>query len=169
MGLFVTDELLKERLRLSRLPESSGAVGLLQEAVMTVRLGFFQELGGSRVSQLQAIPFTETPATANELLRAQAHAVEVKWVRYELSRTLPMLFADGNNDNGQIFHDEAAFRRAADSQLESMRAFLWEEIVVGLGHLSSSGTVNDQNRHRFGAITPNCSPPAPGDSWRRAY
>ena len=169
MGLFVTATVLKERLRLSRIPDSSGAPELLLEASLTVRLGFMEELGAPRVAAIVALPFTETPTTTDEILAAVAHTTEVKWTRLELSRVLPMLFADGNNDNGQIFHDEAAFRQAKEDQLESLRGALWEEVVVGISRMQGSTTAEDRNEVRFAAITPDCPPPAPGDTGRPRF
>lgn len=169
MGLFVTEDTLKERLRLSRIPDSSGAGDLLLEASLTVRLGFMEELGSARVAAIVALPFTETPTTTDEILAAVAHTTEVKWTRLELSRTLPMLFADGNQDNGQIFHDEAAFRQAKEDQLESLRGALWEEVVVGVSRMQGSTVAEDRNEVRFAAITPDCPPPAPGDTGRPRY
>ena len=166
MGLFISVSDLKERLRLSRVPDASGATELLQEASLVVRLGFLENLGETRVTDILGTAFTETPLSSDEQARALAHSLEVKWTRYELTYTLPMLFADGNNDNGQIFHDEAAFRRMQQDQLEALRTSLWDEIQVGLSRLEASTEAEARNTVRFAAITPDIAPPIPGDTAR---
>lgn len=135
-----------------------------------MRLHLFEELGESRVTEILAITYTETPTTADERLRAQAHTVEVDWTRLLLMETMPMLFADGNNDNGQIFHDEAVFRRPAGDQMAEQKSRLWDAIQLGLSRLhASNASDTDRNRVRFGGITPEATPPAPGDTGKPCW
>ncbi len=170
MGLFASEDQLKEGLRLSRLPANSGATELLAAATLVVRLGILEELDAPRVADIAALPFTSSPLTGDEILRATANMVEIKWVRLELSKSMPMLFADGNIDNGQIMHDEALFRQPRQDQLETLRSELWDEIMVGIDRLrQANSAAQDRNRVRFEAITPACAPPVPGDTGKPGW
>lgn len=169
--LFVADlDTLKAKLRLSGVAAPSGAEEIINEAILTVRAGFYRDLGKSRIDTLLAISFTETPETNDEILRATASLTEVKWVRSELIRTLPMLFMDGNAQQAQIYHDEAAFRDASQRQLDAERERLLADVRDNLDVLSGDESIGSEVRRiRIGTVEPDYAPPRPGDTIQPYY
>lgn len=166
--LFVTDvATLKSKLRLSGVPAASDADDIIDEAVLTVRAGFYRELGKTTVDQVLALPFVANPTTDNEVKRATANLIEVKWVRAELMRALPLMFMDGNADQTQIYHDEAAFREASQRQLDDERGRLMNDVENGLELLRGSSDPGHTQKNLFVTdISPDTTPQRPGDTIR---
>ncbi len=163
--LFIVDvATLKAKLRLSGVPSASDADDIINEAILTVRAGFYRELGSPRVASIQALPFTEDPVTNDQVLRAVANTTEVKWVRAELFRTLPLSFMDGNADQNQVFQDEALFREASQHQLDLERVRLETEIQQNLDLLRGAEDIASEATMRVATICPAVTPPLPGDT-----
>jgi hypothetical protein len=170
--LFVADvATLKSKLRLSGVPSASDADDIINEAILIARTGFYRELGSATVGQIVATAFVEDPESEAEIRRATANLLEVKWVRMELMRLLPMLFVDGSANQQQVYHDEAAFREATQMQLDDERRRLANDIELGLELLrGSSDPGSDQKQLLVDSVTPTKAPQRPGDSilpyWR---
>lgn len=158
---------LKAKLRLSGVPTDGSADVLIDEALLVVRAGFYRDLGRSRVQSIQALSFTENPETDNEVLRAAANSAEIKWVRAELMRTMPMQFVDGNADAQQLYHDFGAFREATQRQLDEERVRLMDDVREALSLLRGAETVGNETQGlRVYTSEPTCRRPQPGDSAR---
>lgn len=163
--VFVTsiDE-LKSKMRLSGLPSSGDGDAQFDEAVLLVRTGLYRELGATVIDSVLAIPFTENPVDDQGVRRATASSIEVKWVRAELMRLLPMMFIDGNANQRQVYHDEAAFREASQRQLDDERRRLMNDVEIGLELLrQSSDPGSDQQQIIADSVEPD-SAPRPGDT-----
>lgn len=171
--LFVADlATLKPKLRLSGVPSTSDADDIVNEAILVTRQKFYRELGSPRIAELVAMPFTETPTTNDEILRAVANSTEVLIVRCELMRTMPMMFMDGNAQQDQIMQDEALFRDSTSSQLEQMRMQCELDIQQNMDLLAGDQVIASETTLRI--ATPGVSQPVidistasrpyPGDS-----
>lgn len=155
---------LKAKLRLSGLAAASDADAIVNEAILTVRLSFVRHLGLSRVTALVALPFSEAPTTENEILRAVANVTEVEWVRFELMRTLPVLFQDASGDKGDIWNREAPFRQSGQSDLKRQADALYATILTNLELLSGDNTDGSDGAVQGGAMEADTAPPRPFDS-----
>ena len=129
------DDLLKA-LRLSQVPDTNDAKFQIDEAIRNARVNFFTALGASLVNATKAKPFSTQPSTADEIARALASSVEVKMVRAELLRVMPVMFMDGAN-TVQSWNQEAAFREGSYLQTKSELTRLENEIREGLTMLLS--------------------------------
>lgn len=164
-SLFVaTVDILKSKIRLSGVESTSDASSIIDEAVLTVRAGFYRELGSPRVAQIQALPFTENPVTDDQVMRAVANSTEVKWVKAELLRTMPMSFMDGNADQNQVFQDEALFRDASQHQIDLERISLESDIQQNLDLLRGIESIASEASLRVETLAPAIAPPLPGDT-----
>lgn len=163
--LFIADAAtLKAKLRLSGVAASSDADDIINEAILTVRAGFYRELGGPLVATLVALSFTEMPTTNDEILRAVANTTEVKWVRAELFRTMPLSFLDSNADQNQVFQDEAMFRDSSQNQLDQERARLESDIQQNLDLLRGSEDIATEATLRVATMCAVIKPALPGDT-----
>lgn len=170
--LFVADlATLKSKIRLSGVASANDAEDIINEAILTVRSGFYRELGAARTAVLVALPFSESPTTENEILRAVANITEVKWVRLELMRTLPTMFKDGTAEQNQIFQDEALFRDTTQQQLDADRLLCEQQISENLDLLRGDESLGTESTIRVatpkvssGIVDPSTVRPRPGDS-----
>lgn len=128
---------LRAALRLSQVPDTNDAVKMIDSANQTAKAAFFSALGQDKIEALQAIPYTTNPQSKNEHLRNLAVETEVKMMRSELLRTLPLMFKDGSS-TVQSWNDEAAFREGGTLQTENEIKRLRGEITNGLDMLRNS-------------------------------
>lgn len=131
---------LRAALRLSQVPDTNDAVKMIESANQTAKSWFFRELGPDKIAALQAIPYTTNPISNNEHLRNVAVETEVKMMRSELLRTLPLIFKDGSS-TVQVWNEEAAFREGGLLQTENEIKRLRNEINDGLEMLRKSAIV----------------------------
>lgn len=129
------DDLLKA-LRLSQVPDTNDAKFQIDEAIRNARVNFYTALGADLVATTKAKPFSTQPSTADEISRALASSVEVKMVRAELLRVMPVMFMDGAN-TVQAWNQEPAFREGSYLQTKSELTRLENEIREGLTMLLS--------------------------------
>lgn len=152
---------LQARLRLSG-TRASDALVLLDEAIQTARVGFYDALGAERVEVLRAIPFTIAPQTAEQALRVKAAYTEVNWVRLLLLRRLPVLFMETAGNARQAWNEEGLARQQDALSLEKELERLWAEIQDALEDLK--GTTPDNSNLNVATIGPLETPPRPGAS-----
>ena len=171
--LFVADlATLKSKVRLSGVPTTSDADDIINEAILVTRQKFYRELGGSRITVLKAMAFTEAPTTDNQILRAVANSTEVLMVRCELMKTLPSMFMDGNAQQNQIMQDEALFRDNTSNELDQMRMQCEIEIQQNFDLLAGDEEIASENALRIDSPgvsqpvvdTRTAARPYPGDS-----
>lgn len=129
------DDLLKA-LRLSQVPDTNDAKFQIDEAIRNARVNFYTALGAAIVNATKAMPFSTQPSTTEEISRALASTVEVKMVRAELLRVMPVMFMDGAN-TVQSWNQEAAFREGSYLQTKAELTRLENEIREGLTMLLS--------------------------------
>lgn len=129
------DDLLKA-LRLSQVPDTNDAKFQIDEAIRNARVNFYTALGATIVNATKAMPFSTQPSTTEEISRALASTVEVKMVRAELMRVMPLMFMDGAN-TVQSWNQEAAFREGSYLQTKAELTRLENEIREGLTMLLS--------------------------------
>lgn len=160
---------LKSKIRLSGIPANGDAEAIFDEALLLVRTGLYHELGSAVVASVLATAFTANPVSDAQVRRATANSIEVKWVRAELMRLLPMMFIDGNANQKQVYHDEAAFRDASQRQIDEERRRLMNDVETGLAVLrGSSSNPGDQKQILVDTLAPETRP-NPGDTIQPAH
>lgn len=162
--LFVVDlDTLKQKLRLTGIVADSDADLVFQEALLTVRRGFYDRLGLTAIATIEAITFTEDPDTDDEYRRLLANVVEVKWVRLQCLKTMPVVFMDGSGDTLEQWNKEAAFRQGPMPEKEWKRL---EQDLEDALVLLAGGKQN--STWGFSTIEPYCRTPTVGGAiWAR--
>ena len=127
---------LRRSLRLSGVNEDNDAMAMIDSADQMAKARFFRTLGQTKIEDLQAIAYTTHPVTSNDHLRNLAVETEIKMVRLELMRTLPLMFKDGSQAL-QSWNDEGAFREGGYLQTEKEISRLNAEIDANLDILLS--------------------------------
>lgn len=162
--LFVADlDILKKKLRLSGLVEDTDGDVVFQEALATVRRGFYDRLGLSLIDEILDTTFTEEPATREEYRRLLANVVEAKWTRLQCLRTMPVVFMDGSGDTQEQWNKEAAFRQGplSDREWKRLEKDLEDALVLLAGGKQNS-------TWGFATIEPYCDTPTVGGQlWAR--
>ena len=128
-------EHLKKALRLSGVGQDNDALSMIDNAVQSAKARMFGFLGDAKMASLQQIPYTNAPASSSDYLRLVAAETEIKIVRSELIRSLPLSFKDGQSVI-QTWNEEGAFRDGGFLQVEKELKRLNEEIATNLGMLS---------------------------------
>jgi hypothetical protein len=137
--LFVPTKLqLKKALRLSAVSTKSDSLAQIDAAIQTARTRIYQTLSASVISQILEIPYTVNPSTDEEYLRMVSSDVEVKMVRLELLRVMPVLFKD-NATTVQTWQEDGAFRDGSYLQVRDEIRRLEQDIQTSLEFLQTSG------------------------------
>lgn len=160
--LFVADvEELQKRLRLTGVTFEKDTYAMLEEAILTVRAGFYRRLGPARVAQLVALPYVEDPTDEDGTLRAIANTTEVTWVRLHLVRRMPTLFADSSNEKFQEWNDNP-YLRGLVPQREIDR--MSSEIEQNLEMLTGDESLGEESSVQATTFGPETDPPLPFDT-----
>ncbi len=154
---------LETRLRVQK-AKQPGAEGQIDNAIKKVWTNFYSALGPTRVTEILAFSTTDSPATANEIIRARAEAVEVDWVRKELLVTMPVLFADGAGGEDQSYNEDGLTRDANLKDLEKICERLEKEIQAGLEEIAGATGLTLPVGVQASSIGPDCPPPVPFSS-----
>lgn len=163
--LFVADNAtLLARLRLSGLAAGTDGMQVVDQAIRDVRASFYRRLTSNRITKLLGYTQTDAPTTTNEVLRTVADSTEVKWVRYELLRTLPALWMDGSGGNAEVWQNEGAFRQMSPSAIASERKKLKTDIEQALDLLAGRTSVGSETSIRVSSIAADGTRPYPGHS-----
>lgn len=125
---------LRAALRLSKIGDDNDALAIIDNAVLSVRGTLYRELGTARIDGFRAIAFNRNPRTADDHLRIVAADVEIKMVRAQLMRSMPLMFMDGAAPI-QTWQEEGAFREGGYLQVRDELARLEREIESGLNQL----------------------------------
>lgn len=153
---------LKAALRLSG-AATAGALAVIDQAVKDVRIGFYDNLGATRVAQIVAFTDSDDPDNDNEITRAKANSVEIKWTRVLLLRRLPSLFIDASGARQTEWNDEAPFvagpERLLNQEIEKLEA----EINAALEELKGEADAEDPAVN-VSVIGPDETPDLPGAS-----
>ncbi|MCZ2418672.1 MAG: hypothetical protein LC123_02355 [Burkholderiales bacterium] len=165
--LFVADMVtLKTGLRLKD-ARAEGALAIIDQAVMDVRLGFYRKLGASRVTELLDTASTDAPTTDAEVMRMLANSTETKWVRQLLLRRLPTMFADAAGGRQQAWNEEGAFEATPERRLKDEIDRLEAEVEDALETLKGNTDLNDRSSVQVSTIGPSETPDLPGASiWK---
>jgi len=166
--MFVADlDTLKSKLRLTGLAADSAAEEILDEAILDARASFYRRLDRTVVTALLAIPFNENPTSEADVKRAIANLVEVKLVKIQLMRNLPVLFQDSSGTAQRVWNEEAPFREAGLSSLESEIKRLEAEIEESFQILDGEEEQGAEQNWRIYDGVRETAAPRPGDSVRR--
>ena len=165
--LFVADEAtLKSALRLSAVPASAlDTEAIIDEAILRARLRFYRDLGVARTNALVALPYTATPTTEDEVIRALATTVEVKMVKCQLLRDLPNTFMDASGDVNARWNEEAPTRERGAGEFDDELRRCEQEIVAALVDLADPNTV-DCDEVQIIDGTPDCQTSFPTNTPR---
>jgi hypothetical protein len=166
--VFVADlDTLKEELRLSGIPTDGNSEDLLQQAIRDVRLSFWRKLGDSRIRTIKNWTLVDDPSTNQQYLRHLANQTEIKWVKWYLTWTLPMLFMDDSGDIDMRWNQDPTFRKATSRDLDKLRKELWDEILENLDLLSGDEDAESETSIYVKTFGPVPKPPPIGSSLYR--
>ena len=126
---------LKGKLRLSEVVDGD-ALAMIEEAVRTARIRFYDSLDAARVAVIVAINLEDAPTTDNGILRQKAAVCEAKIVRLELLRTLPHMAVEALPADEQAWNQEGFLRDSRPSEIEREVKRLEEEIGTFLNDLA---------------------------------
>lgn len=153
--LFVADmSTLKARIRMSGAPSSTDVQDLIEEAVRTVRAGFYREIAADRISTIKTITEDENPTTENGILRLLASTTELKWVRYELMRTVPTLFFDSAPAAQTAWNEEGMLRGTSNSEREAEMKRLWADIQAAIPLLEGETEITEESTIKIFVLEP---------------
>ncbi len=158
-----TTEDIKTRLRLQNISVDEAGQSIVEDAVLQVRSNFWSRLGIDRVAVLQGYTYTDNPVTAEENLNALARLCELKWVRLELAKVMPLLFKEGANQVQHVWNEEGAFRDVSQFDIAKMIERWQMDIDYDLELLKGTPLeeVSEIHASTFG---PLITPAMPGDS-----
>ena len=152
---------LKARLRLSGTAQTDG-LAQIDEAVERARIGFYERLGSSVISTINATGYVENGTTDAQLARARAFSTEVLWVKMILLDTMPILVMDSSAANPQTWNEEGLLRGSGASERAKMVLALKSEIESNLSFLSGDGS--NPSSLNVSTIGPLITPARPGES-----
>ena len=162
---FVADfDTLKKELRLGEIPEGKDSEDIIHQAIRDVRLAFWRSLGDSRIRTIQGWSLIDDPTSTNDYLRHLANETEIKWVKYFLTYTLPVLFMDDSGDADMHYNQDPTFRQMSGRQIDNLRKDLWNEVLENLDLLTGDEEAGEEisiNVKTFGAVP---KPPPIGSS-----
>jgi hypothetical protein len=140
-----TRKRLVDALRLRGVPEDGAAQQLIDESLRLVRTAMFRRIGREGCEKILTYAYKDNAQTDQDYIRLLASTTEIKWVRLELMRIMPMMFVDGNPTN-QIWQDEAAFRSAGVSQVEKEIRRIQSEIDEAVAVLAGETPIDENAR-----------------------
>ncbi len=166
--LFIADiATMQKELRLSGVPAvGDDANNIIATALLEVRTGFYRRLGVTRVGQLVAFTANYTnPTTNDEILRALAAVVEVKWTYCVLMDRLPVMWMDDSGSAWQKFNEQGTFRKTTLREREAQCERNHQEIEQAMLLLSGEQTLGDETGINVGTYgNEDCPKPMLGDT-----
>jgi len=156
-----TVESVKARLRLQGVAATDPGQPLIEGAVQAVRVGFYRQIEQAQINVLLSYSSVENPTNEQEVLRQLAEVTELKWIRYELMRSMPMLFMDSAAGTQQAWNDEGIFRGMGVAERDAELKRLWSEIVQSLSLLTADETIPDETTMRVDVFVPDSAPMRP--------
>lgn len=157
---------VKKRLRLSGVPSTADAESLIEEAMRNVRVGIFRKLDQSRIDYLVSAASVEAPVNQDQALRQLAETTELKWIRYELMRTIPTLFFDAAPSANQAWNTEGLFRGTTVSDRENELRRLKDDIDASMIVLEGDVAMPNEVEIEPMVFVSPTPPPLPGQSIR---
>lgn len=154
---------LRKRLRLTGIPADADAISMISDAALTVREAIYSRLG-TRIELIMALPRTTNPVTPDEHMRILAEITEIKMVRLELLRTMPVLFQDGSGTAQQAWSDNSTLRDARPLQMDKEISRLQAEIEENLEKLEGTDSPGNETTISVFDGNPDAAPPAAGSS-----
>lgn len=149
---------LKARLRLTGVPKGADAHAMISDGVLGAREIFYRRLSQTRVEQLRAFPRTRHTMSSEEHLRQIAEQTEVKVVRLDLMKSMPVLFQDSSavalqewNQNGIL---RAARLKEKSDQLNLLQAEIEENFQILAGEEFAGSETNTQIYDGSPAVVP---------------
>lgn len=145
LPLFNTSiEVVKSKLRMSGVPSTNDGQALIEEAIRTVRVEFYRRIPVDRIEYLASLTSDENPTTDEGILRQVAEVIEIKWIRYELLRSLSTLSLDSSASALEAWNDGSVFRGTSVSDREQELRRLMQEIQEKLDVLRGEEEVPDE-------------------------
>jgi len=166
--VFVADfDTLKKELRLGEVPTDKDTEDLIRQALRDTRLGFWRKLGDSRIRTIKTWTLVDDPSTNEQYLRHLANHTEIKWVKWFLTWTLPMLFSDDSGDADMHWNQDPTFRQITSKDLDKLRKELWNEILENLDLLSGDEEAGSETTIYVKTFEPEPKPLPVGSSLYR--
>lgn len=142
---------------------------VIDQAVLEARTELYSRLGATKIGEILAEPFTETPTTDAQLLIALGATTEIKIARRNLFSTLNPLWMEGSGSARHSWNETPLARQQGTREIEAELERLNADIDGALGLLSGAVAIGNDTRGGFVAlIEPTDAPPLPGRSvWPR--
>lgn len=150
--LYNNKDLLLSKLRMGQTTDTQ-TLTVIDQAISSVRLGFYRRLGPGRANEIVALTSVENPTDTDGILRSQAEITEVYWVQYELVCLLPHMSIETQHAITNSF-DDTPLTRDAES-LNKFRACLKNSVEIGLGQLQQPVDDDTGNFSSFSTGSPN--------------
>lgn len=155
---------VKKRLRLSGVVDSSNAQSMIEEALRTVRVGFYRRISNERISEIASAAVTENPTNDAEIIRQLAEVTELKWIRLELLRTMPTLFADSTPLTQEAWNTEALLRGSSVSERDMEIRRLEADIEQAMSVLVELEQLSEETTVKTSVYIPTIPPPPLGST-----
>lgn len=155
-----TMEDLKAALRLTGATQPD-TITIVERVTQEVRVGFYEKLGETRVTEILSFAVEENPTSADPLTRLKAINTETCWVKWRLIHELPVLFMDSSGNVDQAWNEEGLTREASARDLKALAKALEAKVLDALEDLAGVG---DSGSARVFTIEPETTPPRPFES-----
>lgn len=152
---------LLAKLRLTGI-KNDGLV-IVKEVILQVRMGFYDQIGESRIAQILLSLPTDNPTSLDSITRLKAGIAEVLWCRMLLLRRLPSLFMDASDKTQEIWDQEGLTRQAGASELDKELDRIQDELNDMLSDLAGDAEADDSSLLVYVSGVPD-NQPRPGDT-----
>lgn len=160
-----TQEFLRKRLKLGPVTDGTDTDAVVDQATLDVRLELYRHLGTTRVAEIAAGNWSETPDTEAELLRALGATTEINWCRAKLLRTLNPLWMEGSGGSKTGWNETPLARQQGSLEIKSELKRLDKDISAALSILKGDVAFgNDVLGGEAFLVTSTVTPPKPGQS-----
>lgn len=150
---------VQQRLRLTGTAEGTDAYAMIEEAVRTVRAGFYRKISVERIAEIAAFTSEMNPITENGVIRQLAEVTEVKWIRYELMRTMPVLFSDSVATVQDAWNAEGMLRGTKPDEREYEMRRLWADIEQAMSPLRGDEEIPKETAANTSVYVSETNPP----------
>jgi hypothetical protein len=162
-----TLDTLKASLRLTGSNETADVQDVIEDGVRAFKVWMIQRGGFALISELQAVVYTDDPASELEARRMAARILEVKHVWAHLLDRLQTMFADASGAAFQEFNDQGVWRQLDGlDKLGLLRLARREieELYCFVGGAQSIGEVETIQAFDGSTAVTECYYPA-GSAW----
>jgi len=131
---------------LKNLKSGGSSQELFVEALRAAKTSLWLELGSDLIAELSATTFSASPSTDAEFKRLIARQVEIDIARWHLMDVMQLGFKGGEPEFLEKWNTDGKFKRLSTSQLQDVRAKLWDSISRRVEVLKGNIKPGDGNK-----------------------